>query len=97
MRITVVVYITLAVIELTVGRATALIKFLKVLIFVSDYYERQALDHKCQDSAKMSELYRKAYEEWCLRDETGESKDSLVEMLARAEIEENGIWASYQR
>ena len=105
MRITVVVYITLAVIELTTGSATILIKALKVLmavgsavsLFVSDYYERQALDHKCQDSAKMSELYRKAYEEWCLRDETGESKDSLVEMLARAEIEENGIWASYQR
>ena len=103
--ITVAVYITLAVLELLIGSATASIKVFKVLmaagtaisLFASDYYERQALDHKCQDSAKMAELYRKAYEEWCLRDRTGESKDSLVEMLARAEIEENGIWASYQR
>ena len=79
MGITVAVYITLTVFELTVGSATAWIKALKVLmavgsavsLFVSDYYERQALDHKCQDSAKMAELYRKAYEEWCLRDETG--------------------------
>ena len=105
MGITVAVYITLAVLELSIGSAAASIKAFKVLmafgsavsLFVSDYYERQALDHKCQDSAKMAELYRKAYEEWCLRDETGESKDSLIDMLARAEIEENGIWASYQR
>ncbi len=103
--ITIAVYCTLAIIELTIVNFTALIKVLKVLmavgsalsLFVSDYYEKQALNHKCQDSVKMEELYRKAYEEWCLRDKIGESKDSLVEILARAEIEEIGFWASYQR
>ena len=103
--ITVAVYISLAVIELTIGSSLDIIRSMKVLmavgsavsLFVSDYYERQALEHNCQDSAKMAELYHKAYDEWCLRDKTGESKDSLIEILARAEIEEIGIWASYQR
>lgn len=68
-----------------------------VSLLASDYYAKQALEHKCQDSEKMAELYRKAYDEWASRSKKKQSNDELVKMLARAEIEEIGIWASYQR
>lgn len=103
--ITIIVYLALTVIEFAAGGATMWLKAFKVLsavgsavsLFASNYYEKQALEHKVKDSTKMSELYRKAYEEWLRLDEKNESKDTLVEMLARAEIEENGMWVSHQR
>ena len=71
--------------------------FTAIAVFASDYYAKQKLDRKVEDSEKMAELYEKADAEWLRLDEEGLPKDELVAMLARAEIEENGNWVAYQR
>ena len=68
--------------------------FAAVTLFLSNYYGKLSLEHKCSDHKKMTDLYHSALTKWDIQHI---NKEILLLDLAREEIIENGGWLSYNR
>ena len=68
--------------------------FAAVTLFLSNYYGKLSLDHKCSDHKKLAGLYQTALTKWDIQHL---DKKKLLLDLAREEITENGVWLAYNR
>ena len=62
-------------------------------LFIGNYYGRLSLDRKNADHRKMARFYERMSEQLKRRGQA----DTLLELIAREELVENGNWCSYQR